>query len=317
MDTLKNYLASKFASVPYTPATEKAKADLLAKMTTRYQELLAAGKNENEALGTVINEFDSIEDLLVAATAPTTATKNNLTLTEVETFWRSTKRLALAVAGGILSIALGVGAMIALVPTAFSWLGVLLMLIGVIIGISLFITIGMAHVRVKVPLDKRGITTELQATARQRQQDYTSGFTIALVAGVALCIFALFPPILQAVWQVTNFGLLSGAAFIWILGSGVFAIIYGSVIYAGYTRIAQVDTFYAIADADDRALNDLKQRNPKMHLFLYQAYWPLIILAYFIISFVFDLWSVSWLIFPIAGVLFGVIRNYALLAPKN
>lgn len=263
MDTLKNYLASKFASVPYTPATEKAKADLLAKMTTRYQELLAAGKNENEALGTVINEFDSIEDLLVAATAPTTATKNNLTLTEVETFWRSTKRLALAVAGGILSIALGVGAMIALVPTAFSWLGVLLMLIGVIIGISLFITIGMAHVRVKVPLDKRGITTELQATARQRQQDYTSGFTIALVAGVALCIFALFPPILQAVWQVTNFDLLSGAAFIWILGSGVFAIIYGSVIYAGYTRIAQADTFYALADADDRALNDLKQRNPK------------------------------------------------------
>ncbi|MFD0897970.1 AAA family ATPase [Loigolactobacillus binensis] len=317
MDTIKNYLTNKFATVPSTPTTEKAQAELLTKMTARYQELLAAGKNENEALGTVINEFDSLEELLGAATAPTAETKNALTLTETEIFWRSTRRLALAVAGGILGIALGVGAMIALIPTLFSWLGILLMLLGVIVGISLFITVGMAHERVKVPLDKRTIPAELQATARQRQQDYTSGFTIALVAGVALCIFALFPPILQAVWHAPGFGLLSGAAFIWILGSGLFAIIYGSIIYAGYTRIAQGTTFYAIADADERALSELKQRNPKMHLFLYQVYWPLITIAYLVISFGFGFWSLSWLLFPIAGILFGVIRNYALLAPKN
>jgi len=316
MDTIKNYLTNKFATVPSTPTTEKAQAELLTKMTARYQELLAAGKNENEALGTVINEFDSLEELLGAATAPTAETKNALTLTETEIFWRSTRRLALAVPGGILGIALGVGAMIALVPTMFSWLGILLMLLGVIIGISSFIIVGMAHVRVKMPLDKRTISPALQVTARNQQQDYTSSFTIALVAGVALCIFALLPPLLQAVLQVSGFGSLSAAAFVWIMGSGVFSIIYGSIIYAGYARIAQANTFYAIADADDRAMNELKQRKPKLHFFL-QIYWLLITLAYFVISFVFGLWSVSWLIFPIAAILFGVIHSYGLLAPKK
>ncbi len=314
MDPIKNYLASKFATIPDTPAAKKAKADLLVKMTTRYQALLAAGKNENEALGTVINEFDSLEEaLLIVATAEP---QNELTLPETEIFWRSTKRLALAVAGGILSIALGVGAMIALVPTMFSWLGILLMLLGVIIGISSFIIVGMAHVRVKMPLDKRTISPALQVTARNQQQDYTSSFTIALVAGVALCIFALLPSLLQAVLQVSGFGSLSAAAFVWIMGSGVFSIIYGSIIYAGYARIAQANTFYAIADADDRAMNELKQRKPKLHFFL-QIYWLLITLAYFVISFVFGLWSVSWLIFPIAAILFGVIHSYGLLAPKK
>ncbi|MFD1318093.1 hypothetical protein [Loigolactobacillus zhaoyuanensis] len=80
MDTIKNYLASKFANVPDTAAAEKAKANLLIKLTARYQELLAAGKNDNEALGTVINEIDSIEDLLITVTTPTTETKNDLTL---------------------------------------------------------------------------------------------------------------------------------------------------------------------------------------------------------------------------------------------
>ncbi|MFL2029047.1 hypothetical protein [Loigolactobacillus zhaoyuanensis] len=265
----------------------------------------------------MINEIDSIEDLLITVTTPTTETKNDLTLAETETFWRSTKRLASAIASGILSMTLGVGAMIALITTKFSWLGILLMLIGVIVGISSFIIVGMAHARVKVPLDKRTITPEIQATARAHQQDNTSSFTITLVAGVALCIISLFPLILQAVWQVTDFNSLSVAAFVWIVGSGIFAIIYGSVIYTGYTRIAQTDIFYAIADTDERALNELKQRNPKAHLFLYQVYWPLIIIAYFISSFIFGLWSVSWLIFPIAGILFSTIRHYVLLVPKN
>lgn len=317
MKTLEHYLDSKFAALPDTAETRRTKTDLLAKMTTRYDELLGLGKNENEALGTVISEFDSVESLFEGITPTNAPPGDEMTQSEAEAFWRSTKRLAMAIAGGILSIAIGAGLMVALLPTSLNWLGVLLLIFGLIIGISAFIVVGLAHVRVKVPLDKRVLSTQIKVLAKNRQQDYSSSFTIALVGGVALCLFALFPPILQTIWSAESFGLLSVAAFIWILGSGLFAIVYGSMVYAGYSRLARADVFYAVTDPDDRMLAELKQRNPKLHGFLYQLYWPLVFVAYLLFSFVFGFWTLSWLIFPIAGVLFAGIRNYALQIPKG
>lgn len=63
MDTILTYFNNMFLALPVTEAVEKAKEELLAMAQDRYLDLKEAGKTENEAVGTVIEEFGNIEEL--------------------------------------------------------------------------------------------------------------------------------------------------------------------------------------------------------------------------------------------------------------
>ena len=54
MDAIKNYLETMFLNLPNTPEVQKAKYELGQMMEDKYRELIADGKTENEAIGTVI-----------------------------------------------------------------------------------------------------------------------------------------------------------------------------------------------------------------------------------------------------------------------
>lgn len=63
METLRNYLESMFKRYPDTPEAEKAKAELWQMMEDKYNELMAEGKKDNEAVGIVISEFGDLEEV--------------------------------------------------------------------------------------------------------------------------------------------------------------------------------------------------------------------------------------------------------------
>ena len=52
-----------FAKMPNTPEVRRAKNELWQMMEDKYNELINDGKNENEAVGTVISEFGNLEEL--------------------------------------------------------------------------------------------------------------------------------------------------------------------------------------------------------------------------------------------------------------
>ncbi|MBR4528793.1 MAG: hypothetical protein IKO80_00795 [Lachnospiraceae bacterium] len=63
METLRNYLETMFQRYPQTAEAEKAKAELWQMMEDKYNELLADGKKETEAVGIVISEFGDPEEV--------------------------------------------------------------------------------------------------------------------------------------------------------------------------------------------------------------------------------------------------------------
>ena len=63
METIKNYLDTMFANLPSNPAVLKAKEVLWEMMEDKYNELIASGRTENEAVGTVISEFGNLQEL--------------------------------------------------------------------------------------------------------------------------------------------------------------------------------------------------------------------------------------------------------------
>lgn len=63
MEIIKNYLETLFLKLPATSEVNRAKSELGQMMEDKYHELLAEGKTENEAIGTVIAEFGNLDEL--------------------------------------------------------------------------------------------------------------------------------------------------------------------------------------------------------------------------------------------------------------
>lgn len=63
METIRNYLSTMFAGLPDTPEVRRAYEELAAMMEDKYTELIAEGRSENEAVGTVISEFGNLEEI--------------------------------------------------------------------------------------------------------------------------------------------------------------------------------------------------------------------------------------------------------------
>ena len=59
MEAIRNYLDALFIKLPDTEETRAAKEALGQKMEHRYQELIAQGKTEGEAIGIVISEYSA------------------------------------------------------------------------------------------------------------------------------------------------------------------------------------------------------------------------------------------------------------------
>ena len=105
MEEIKTYLDKMFTGLPATEKVRKAKNELLTMMTDKYKELIAEGKSENEALGTVIMEFGNLNELseeLGLTEEIRSAEANRITLTQAdaEAYWSANEKFAIFVGIG-------------------------------------------------------------------------------------------------------------------------------------------------------------------------------------------------------------------------
>nr|WP_312578665.1 permease prefix domain 1-containing protein [Sedimentibacter sp.] len=63
MNQIKNYVEAMFSSLPKTQEVVEMKLNILENMEEKFRELLHEGKNGNEAIGIVISQFGSIDEL--------------------------------------------------------------------------------------------------------------------------------------------------------------------------------------------------------------------------------------------------------------
>lgn len=63
MEQIANFVEAMFQPLPKTEEVRKIKEDILENMQEKYNDLLDEGKNEYEALGIVISQFGSMEEL--------------------------------------------------------------------------------------------------------------------------------------------------------------------------------------------------------------------------------------------------------------
>lgn len=63
MNQIRNYIEVMFSSLPNTKEVVEMKLNMLENMEEKFHELIKDGKNENEAVGIILADFGSMEEL--------------------------------------------------------------------------------------------------------------------------------------------------------------------------------------------------------------------------------------------------------------
>lgn len=247
METISNYLDSLFMNVPLNRETQKAKADLLETMEDHFHELLAEGKNENEAIGLVISEFGSIDELLEELEVEPPAKPRfsfgkrkpsgmPLLLSEMERYWRMVRGYALKVSSGIFLCCAGVGLMIFFASNYMEGLALSCFFVLMAAAVGLFITGGMTFSKETKKIQYRPVPLDVQQEAADYVKGYSKSFSVSLVLGICLCIVSFVPIFLFSNGYSDAIGV---GLFLGIVGLGAFLIVYGSIIYTYYKKFAE------------------------------------------------------------------------------
>lgn len=176
--------------------------------------------------------------------------------------------------------------------------GLVFLLILVAIAVYLFVNYGL-HESHMQHLEKECFETEygVSGMVRERREQYESTFTRNIAIGVVLCILSVIPTIMAGVMEVEDYmsGISVGLLLI-IVSIGVNILIRAGMIKSSYDTLLQ-EGEYTIEE------KHLKKKTDAFS----GAYWCLIVAIYLGWSFWTNNWKFTWIIWPVAGVLYAAV----------
>lgn len=325
METIKNYLDHMFAAFPQTEEVLQAKKELYSMMEDKYEELRNEGKSENEAIGTVISEFGSIEEIRENLSilkedknieeghqvlAKPSRHFRTVSLSEAKEYLKESISASYYIALGVFLCIISVVPAILCEGISYSTnfsknqgegLGGILMFVLIAIAVSIFIINGFRLKKYEW-MKNEGFTMEYTTAQaiKKEKENYTKAFAVFITVGVVLCIISLVPSFLAEMINKNNQLLESVAASCLFLfaGIGVVLFIIAGVRYGSYTVLLQEEEY--------TVEKKITKESPLVGI-VASIYWPLVTLIYLAWSFVSYKWGITWIIWPLAGILFAVI----------
>lgn len=173
-----------------------------------------------------------------------------------------------------------------------------LLLVLVAIAVYLFVNYGLRESHMQ-HLEKEIFETEygVSGMVRERRDKYELTFTRNIAIGVVLCILSVIPTIMAGVMEVEDYmsGISVGLLLI-IVSIGVNILIRAGMIKSSYDTLLQ-EGEYTIEE---------KHLKKKADAFS-GAYWCLMVAIYLGWSFWTNNWKFTWIIWPVAGVLYAAV----------
>lgn len=314
METIKNYLETMFANMPNTPEVKKAKAELLSMMEDKFNEMIADGVNENQAVGTVIAEFGNLDELAedLGLTKELQEThereeskpRHFLRMDEVEDY------LNVAKGNGLL---IGIGVLLCITsvtwPILFEFLlkgqlgdgfGVTGMFISIAIAVALFVFAGIRGKDWEF-LDKELCQIDMSTADMVKSKKRAFKVPHAVIIAVAIMLFILWIPTVAIDVEI-----VSNCLF-YFVGVGVCMIVYASTVMGSYEKVLKLNDSKTISGSYGKDEGDIVYIN-KFAEGIMEVYWPTITCLYLIISFVTMDWHITWVIWPVAGIVHRLLE---------
>lgn len=312
METIKNYLETMFAAMPNTAEVRKAKAELLQMMEDKYNELIAAGQSENAAVGTVISEFGNLdelaEDLGLSKEVEETRTGESEIPRKLIT---QDDAMAFLANNGKRSLFRALGVMLCIISVAWPVMfagtnaisGVILMFICIAAGVGSIVYSNFVDSEWKFMRNEPcRIDMATASAVKERRRSFESVRALCVTLGVILCIICWVPNLLMG-----RMAMFAPALMFFLIGIGVFLIVYASQVYGGFERLLQINDVYVAGGTYKAGSISPVRYKSKAAETIVAIYWPVVTCTYLIVSFLTFHWELTWIIWPIAAVLNRVV----------
>ena len=173
--------------------------------------------------------------------------------------------------------------------------GVIVLLLIVAAAVAVFIACGSRNAPYEF-LEKEAFETEygVEGMVRERQRAFRSSYARGNILGTCCCILAPVALLVGAFFGDDFLTVAMLCVTLLIAGVGVMIFISGGVRWAAMQRLLQEGEF----SAEDRGANRFKEA-------VSAAYWLIATAVYLAWSFITEDWQHTWIVWPVAGVLFG------------
>ena len=236
-------------------------------------------------------------------------TIRRVSMEEANEFLESNRKGAPVIANGVLLCILSPALLIVLSGLAdghignisealAAGLGLLALFTMIATAVFLFITYGIRESH-KEHLKAEPFETEygVSGMVREKKKAYEETYIRGIAVGVVLCIASVVPLILAALAEFPDYVIcIFVALLLGMIAIGVNLIIRVSMVKESYDVLLQEGEFTRVE----------KKANRKLDPF-YGAYWSIVTAIYLGWSFWSMRWDYTWIIWPVAGVLFGAV----------
>ena len=142
---------------------------------------------------------------------------------------------------------------------------------------------------------------------KERQKQEKDSFIFRIAAGITLCVLSPLPLFLSLAFGEEPFiEIVSVCLLLMMVAAGVFLIVAAALKNEAIEKLLQEGDYTRKVKKADKALSPLAG-----------IYWCLVTAIYLSISFYFMNWDRSWIIWPVAAVLFAAIWEIAGLVLKS
>ena len=337
MEVIKTYLDNVFAAFEQSERVALLKLNMLESMEEKYNELKREGKSEHEAIGCVISNFGNIDEIsaelgleqIGAETESESEIPVSLTREEAYEYVNQSKKSGMWIGLGVWIIMTGISAMLLIAGLAgqsgevsgnifesvysniirfgeqtpgdsgiASGVGVFALLASIVVAVPIFIINGL-RISAFEDYEKRFIRLdkETRAELEELRIRFIPRFAVMISVGVGLILLAVGVLVILKLRESTVLPII---VLLFFIGFAVFMFVSAGMRYSAYDVI--------LGKGDYK--NKLKMgKGERIIASIASAYWPLIVAVYLIVSFLFGSWHISWIIWPVSGVLFAAIAG--------
>lgn len=176
--------------------------------------------------------------------------------------------------------------------------GILILMVALAVGIFIKSSMGMKEFEFFKD-GQFGLEDEAQTLVGRIVQDFQPRYTGWLTSGVILCIVSAVPLILS--------GAVGFSDQVYIIMTGLLLVLVACGVY----RIVAVGTVKSSLDQLQKQgeFTCEGQKSRRRSEKVGEIYWPIVVAIYLVWSFLSGDWEMTWIIWPVAGLVFAVIST--------
>lgn len=158
-------------------------------------------------------------------------------------------------------------------------------------------------------LEKEEIETAygVSGMVEEKKNAMADRYTASIAAGVVMCIISPVPLLIVSCLKVPDYVCIAGVCFLFIIVAvAVNIFIRSGMEWGCYQKLLQEGDY----ERKNKGSNKMVER-------IGSIYWSLATALYLAVSFITMRWEITWIIWPVAGVLFGAVATITKVIAKQ